>query len=112
MSRLSSQHCHTFAGVKGFKRKEFITSWHYLPTVSLVDFKCIYFVSLTLFCLNMQPLEFTCGLYLFYREIFLLKYTAIILYLSCALGDKETKSDLVILQFLYVCHLISLENAT
>jgi len=65
--------------------------------VSLGDFKCIYFVSPTLFCLNMQPLEFTSGLYLFYRDTDLPKYAAVILYLSCALGDKETKSDLVLL---------------
>lgn len=64
--------------------------------MSLVDFKCVYFVSLTLLCLNMQPVEFASGFYLFYSEAFLLKYTAVILYLSYALGDKETKSALVI----------------
>lgn len=47
----------------------------------------------------MQPLEFTSGLYLFYRDIVLLKYAAIILYLSHALGDKETRLNLVILYF-------------
>lgn len=54
----------------------------------------------------MQPFELTSGLYLIYRDIALLKYTAITLYLSCALGDKETKSDLVIL---YFCIRMSLD---
>lgn len=68
-----------------------------LPTTSLVDFRCIYFVSLTLLCLGLQPVEFASGFHLFCSKAFLLKCTAVILHLSYALGDKERKSALVIL---------------
>lgn len=70
-----------------------------LPTTSPVDFRCIYFVSLTRLCLNLQPVEFASGFHLFCSEAFLLKCAAVILHLSYALGDKESKSALVILWF-------------